>query len=126
MSEVASAGRRELGDEAEGTAAVFLEARGYRILSRNFRCRYGELDLVTEKDGMVCFVEVRMRSTAVWGDPSHTVTFRKQRRVVKAALHYLFAHDLRDRMVRFDVITVVGRGSNAAVEHIPGAFDAGM
>ncbi|WP_371928609.1 proton-conducting transporter transmembrane domain-containing protein [Myxococcus vastator] len=46
--------------------------------------------------------------------------------VVKAALRYLFAHDLRGRMLRFDVISVVGRGERATVEHIPGAFDAGM
>ena len=67
-----------------------------------------------------------MRSTAVWGDPSHTVSFAKQRRVVKAALHYLLVNRLKDRMIRFDVISVVGRGERATVEHLPGAFDAGM
>ncbi|NPC85559.1 YraN family protein, partial [Pyxidicoccus fallax] len=104
----------------------FLEAQGWRVLARNWTCRYGELDVVAERGELVCFVEVRMRSTAVWGDPAHTVSFAKQRRVVKAALHYLFAHDLRERMMRFDVISVVGRGERATVEHIPGAFDAGM
>jgi len=75
---------------------------------------------------VVCFVEVRMRSTDAWGDPALTVSFAKQRRVVKAALRYLFRHDLSDRMVRFDVISVVGQGPAAQLEHIPAAFDAGM
>ncbi|MFY0567193.1 YraN family protein [Archangium lansingense] len=118
--------RKEYGDEGEAEAVRFLEARGYRVRARNFSCRYGELDVVAEHGGTVCFVEVRMRSTAVWGDPSHTVSFAKQRKVVKAALHYLLAHGLRDRMIRFDVISVVGRGERATVEHLPGAFDAGM
>ncbi|MCY1078588.1 YraN family protein [Archangium lansingense] len=118
--------RKEYGDEGEAEAVRFLEARGYRVRARNFYCRYGELDVVAEHGGTVCFVEVRMRSTAVWGDPSHTVSFAKQRKVVKAALHYLLAHGLRDRMIRFDVISVVGRGERATVEHLPGAFDAGM
>ncbi len=118
--------RRGYGNEAEEAVVRLLEARGYRIRARNFRCRYGELDIVAELADTVCFVEVRMRSTAVWGDPAHTVSFAKQRRVVKAALHYLFAYDLRDRMMRFDVVSVVGHGEKASVEHIPNAFDAGM
>jgi putative endonuclease len=122
----AAVDRQGYGSEAEAAAARFLEERGYRIRSRNFRCRYGELDIVAEHGDTVCFVEVRMRSTAVWGDPSHTVSFAKQRRVVKAALHYLFAYDLRERMMRFDVVSVVGHGEKASVEHIPNAFDAGM
>jgi putative endonuclease len=117
--------RREVGQRAEGQAAQLLEASGYRIRARNFTCRYGEVDLVVERGELVCFVEVRMRSSAAWGDPAHTVTFRKQRRVVKAAMHYLFQNDLRERAVRFDVISVVGAGPHARLEHLPGAFEAG-
>ena len=122
----AAVDRRGYGNEAEAAVVRFLEARGYRIRARNFRCQYGELDIVAEHADTVCFVEVRMRSTAVWGDPSHTVSFAKQRRVVKAALHFLFQHGLRERMVRFDVVSVVGRGAAVQVEHLPDAFDAGM
>lgn len=118
--------RKGYGDEGEEAAVRFLEGQGYRVLARNYSCRHGELDVVAERGDTLCFVEVRMRSTAVWGDPSHTVSFAKQRRVVKAALHYLLTQRLRDRMIRFDVISVVGRGERATVEHLPGAFDAGM
>jgi putative endonuclease len=118
--------RKQFGQEAEDATVQFLRNSGYDIRARNFRCPYGEVDVVAEKEGTVCFVEVRMRSTAAWGDPSHTVSHSKQRKVVKAALRYLFQHDLSDRMIRFDVVSVVGRGARAQVEHIPNAFDAGM
>ncbi len=118
--------RKNLGDEAETRTARLLEAAGYSIRERNFRTRWGEVDLVVERGELVCFVEVRMRSSAVWGDPALTVSRAKQRRVVKAALHYMMAHDLRDRMLRFDVVSVLGQGETARLEHIPDAFDAGM
>lgn len=118
--------RKAFGAEGEEAAVKHLEAQGYRVRARNFHCRYGELDIVAEQGETVAFVEVRMWSHAAWGDPSLTVSFKKQRRVVKAALHYLFENELRERMVRFDVVTVVGRGEKARVEHIPNAFDAGM
>src|SRR5262245_44695262 len=114
------------GGEAERAAARFLVQRGYRIRDRNVRCRFGELDIVAELGELLCFVEVRMRSTQLWGDPALTISFRKQRRVVKSALEYLGDHQIRNRMVRFDVISVVGQGTRAALEHIPDAFDAGM
>jgi putative endonuclease len=120
------ANRRDVGNEAEAQAGRLLESQGFRVVARNWTCRYGELDLVAEQGDVMCFVEVRMRSSAVWGDPAHTVSFAKQRRVVKAALHYLFQNGIDGRMVRFDVISVVGQGEHARLEHIPAAFDAGM
>jgi putative endonuclease len=118
--------RQLLGADAEEATARHLEAKGYRIRDRNFHSRYGELDLVAEDGDTVCFVEVRMRSSAAWGDPSQTVSYAKQRKVVKAALHYLHVHGLEGRMVRFDVVSVLGQGEKAQLEHIPDAFDAGM
>jgi putative endonuclease len=126
MVQAAGAERRRWGDAAEDRAAVLLEAAGYRVLERNFQCREGELDIVAERDDVLCFVEVRMRSTAAWGDPALTVSRAKQRRVVRAALRYLFLHRIHGRALRFDVISVVGRGQDAKLEHIPDAFDAGM
>src|SRR5579863_10429055 len=109
MEAAAKTERRREGDAAEGAAASFLEARGLRVLERNFHCREGEIDIVAEEGEILCFVEVRMRSTDTWGDPALTVSRGKQRRVVKAALRYLFRNRLSGRAVRFDVVSVVGR-----------------
>src|SRR4051812_30859041 len=113
---VARAEKRRLGDEAEQAAVEHLQRAGYRVRARNFSCKYGELDIVAERGDTFCFVEVRMRSTAAWGDPSHTVSYGKQRKVVRAALHYLFAHDVHDKVIRFDVVSVIGRGRSAQIE----------
>jgi putative endonuclease len=118
--------QRARGNGAEEAAATYLERQGYAVRERNFQCREGEIDIIAERGELLCFVEVRMRSTAVWGDPSQTVSWGKQRKVVRTALRYLFKHGLSDRMVRFDVMSVVGSGAGAAIEHIPAAFDAGM
>ena len=118
--------RSRLGSEAEEQCVAWLERAGYRICERNWLVREGELDIVAERDGYLCFVEVRMRTSAVFGDPSLTVTRGKQRRVVRAALRYLQRKPAARRMIRFDVMTVLGRGRAAVIEHLPGAFDAGM
>lgn len=118
--------RRAVGDEAEQLAVEHLEREGYRIRDRNVSCRRGELDVVAEKGDVLAFVEVRMRSSAVWGDPSMTVTHAKQRKVVLAAHEYCQRHRLFARVIRFDVASVVGKGREGNVEHIIDAFDAGF
>jgi len=118
--------RGRLGTEAEELCVAWLERAGYRIRDRNWLVREGELDIVAERGEFLCFVEVRMRSSARFGEPSLTVTWAKQRRVVRAALRYLQRRPAPGRMVRFDVMTVLGRGPAAIIEHLPGAFDAGM
>jgi len=120
------ADRAKLGGHAEDQCAAYLERAGYRVRERNWLVREGELDIVAERGEMLCFVEVRMRTSAVFGDPSLTVTREKQRRVVRAALRYLQRWPAPRRMIRFDVMTVLGRGKDAVIEHLPGAFDAGM
>jgi len=119
--------RRQFGDRGEGLAAALLERDGYEILDRNVSCRFGEVDIIAVKDTVHCFVEVRSRATDIFGAPSESVLFAKQRKVVKAAIYWLQRQRLLERVpVRFDVVAVVGRGPNATVEHIPNAFDAGF
>ena len=113
-----------MGDVGEELVAEQLVREGYLIRDRNVRCRLGELDIVAERGALLCFVEVRMRSTALWGDPSLTVCRPKQKRVIFAAMEYLQKQRLRGRMIRFDVASVVGRGRTGVVELIPNAFEA--
>ena len=117
--------RRAIGNEAEQSAVQLLERGGYSIVDRNFTCRWGEVDIIALKDELLCFVEVRMRSTAAWGDPSLTVTGAKQRKVVKAALHYMQREGISKRRMRLDVISVGGGRQDALLEHIPVACDSG-
>lgn len=117
---------RTFGGLNEQLVAQHLLRQGYSVLDSNVACRRGEVDLIAERDGILCFVEVRSRRTAIWGDPSQTVTHAKQRRVVRAAMEWLAKHRAFERMIRFDVASVVGNGADAHVEYLPNAFDAGF
>lgn len=118
--------RRAYGSEGERIAVEYLKVHGYHIRDRNIHCRHGEIDVVAECKETLCFVEVRARSTSRFGGPAVTVMSSKQARVIKAALYYIQKNKIIEKMFRFDVISITGRGVERKVEHITNAFDAGM
>jgi putative endonuclease len=99
------------GDRAEALAAQFLMRHGLVIVSRNFRTRAGEIDLVARDGSTLVFVEVRMRRSQDFGGAAASITARKQQRLVKAANAYL-AMLGREPPCRFDAILM--RGLDAA------------
>jgi len=97
---------KALGDRGEAAAAQYLRKRGCTLLDRQWRCRYGELDLVArDADGTICFVEVKLRSGNLAGLPREAVDRRKRERLRAAAACYLSQHDL-DAPARFDVAEI--------------------
>jgi putative endonuclease len=116
--------RKAFGDVGETLVAEALVRDGYVIRARNVHCRRGEIDIVAEKGALLCFVEVRMRSNATWGDPAVSVHRGKQLKVIYSAMEYVQKHRLGNRMIRFDVASVLGQGRSAVVELIPNAFEA--
>jgi len=113
----------DLGRLAEDKAAEYLKTLGYKILALRWRCPLGELDIVASEGGTMVFVEVRSRSSSAYGFPSETVTKKKQSKVIKAALSYLKAKNLKPEALRFDVIGFAGGAGEP--EHIINAFEAG-
>ncbi|HEX4523203.1 MAG TPA: YraN family protein [Casimicrobiaceae bacterium] len=77
------------GAAAEALAADFLEARGLTIVTRNYRCRGGEIDLIASNGDTLIFVEVRLRSDAAFGGAAESITAAKKKRLRFAAAHYL-------------------------------------
>ena len=122
--EAAISGTRDAGDRGERAAAEFLERRGCEILAVQWRCRYGELDLVARaRAGAVCFVEVKLRSTRAIGLPREFVDGRKQERLRKTAMAYLVESGMEDAPARFDVAEVyMGRDGSLRVEYLEDAF----
>lgn len=114
----------DLGREGEEAAALYLSMRNYRLLDKNWRMDHRELDLVAESCGLIIFVEVKTRSTTVFGSGAEAVDARKQRFLISAARAYLTQHKLYDAPIRFDVITVTGRQAPFEIHHIKGAFDS--
>ena len=115
---------RTAGNRGEAEVARYLRKMGYTLLASQWRCRFGELDLVArDKRGTVCFVEVKLRRDIGHGLPIEAVGKTKQRRIISTAKLYAAEHDLFDYDMRFDVIEVVVDDQNRLwVRHVPGAF----
>jgi len=115
-----------VGKLGEEIATAFLTARGYRVLERNFRCKGGEVDIITRDpaDKSLIFVEVKTRRGLSYGVPQLAVTPFKQRQISKAALTWLSKNRLHDSNARFDVIAILLDSSGQHnVEHIVNAFE---
>jgi putative endonuclease len=116
-------GLRGKGQQWERLAARRLEAEGYTIRDRNFRARAGEIDLIAEERGVLCFIEVKGRADPGFGSPAEAVTLEKQRRIFRAAEEYLKRRRLGAPSCRFDVVTVVAQGGSVEVAILRNAFE---
>ena len=97
--------QREVGTRQESRAAEYLESLGYHILVRNFRCRFGEIDLIAKQDDTYIFIEVKYRTGRTAGDPTSAVDGKKQKKISKTADYYRMLHQIpMDVPCRFDVV----------------------
>lgn len=114
--------RRDLGARGEKLGRRFLETRGYRIVERNYRSRLGEIDLVCQDGDTIVFVEIKTRTSDLFGRPVEAVNRRKQARLRRLAEEYLINNNLEHRPVRFDVLSIVTGPEEPGIEHLTGAF----
>ena len=117
-------GTRAAGIRGEAEVAKYLRKKGYTLLASQWRCRFGELDLVArDKRGTVCFVEVKLRSGGAIALPREFVDSRKQARLRAAAAAYISTHDL-DAPARFDVAEVYAENDGTLrIEYLEAAFE---
>lgn len=122
-----------LGAAAEQQAEHYLHQQGLVTRARNYRCKLGEIDLImlhtTHSPGQarptLVFVEVRLRTNKRFAPAVETVDYRKQRKIIKTAQHYLQQHNLYDKIpCRFDVVALDHTGSAPHIQWIPNAFGA--
>lgn len=107
------------GPDAEKVAADYLAQQGLTLTARNYRCRFGEIDIIAEEGTTLVFAEVRSRSSSRYGGAAESITATKQLRILRAARHYL-AHAGRQARCRFDVLLI--EGDPPAIEWIRDAF----
>ncbi len=115
-------GNRGCGKIAEEDAAKFLKSRGYRILLRNYKTRFSEIDIIAREKEIICFVEVKSRTTARFGLGQESITPLKQSKIAKAALSFLQENNLLDSRSRFDVVVVSLRDGRKDFQLIRDAF----
>ena len=116
--------QQKLGQFGEEQAARYLRRRFYTILERNYRCRFGEIDLIARRGGILAFVEVKLRRDDAHGEAREFVTARKQQRILAAAELWLSQHET-PLQPRFDVIEVyapAGAEGTVQINHIENAF----
>lgn len=116
--------RHEFGKQGEDLACAELRRRGYAILARRYRTRYGEIDIVARDGETTVFVEVKARGGGEFGGAAAAVTGWKQRRITTMAVDYLARHGLHDRPVRFDVVAIELVDGRTRVDVYPHAFES--
>jgi putative endonuclease len=114
--------RRLLGQAGEALAADTLQQQGYKILTRNYRTPYGEIDLIARHGDTLVFVEVKLRRSEVFGPPQAAVNTAKQRHLRLAAQYYLSQQRAEDIKIRFDVVAITMAGPQPRIEIFAGAF----
>ena len=116
--------RQDLGRRGEAIARAHLRSIGYVIVAANYRSKAGEIDLVTERDGEIVFVEVRARSGQSMGLPEESITPAKRSHLVATAQAYLRQHAAQDRQWRIDLVAVeFRRGRPPRVRIIESAIE---
>lgn len=111
--------KTHVGFISEKQAANFLIKKGLKLIASNYRCSYGEIDLIMQDKTILVFVEVRLRHEKGFGDALESIDSRKQQKLLKSATHYLQKHRLIDKIdCRFDVVGF----TNSTIEWIKDAF----
>ena len=98
--------KKTVGQLGEEIASNALEKEGYRILEKNFSCKQGELDIIAEDKGVICFVEVKARTSEDYGLPEEAVTYWKKRKLLIVAHVYVEKKKIKERDMRFDIVSV--------------------
>lgn len=114
---------RRKGRQGEDLAAAYLLEQGYVIMARNYRTRYGELDLVCNKDGVLVIIEVKTRWGDKYGCGAQAVIPSKIRRIRRLALEFLAGQEQWWEEIRFDVISILWHDEqHHQIDHIQAAF----
>lgn len=104
---------KKIGDRGESRAEDYLKSLGYKILSRNYRTRFGELDIICQDEETLVFVEVKLKATDYFGSPGEMITKRKKGHLLASAKFYLLEKNYQGPW-RFDAVLLAGKG----LEHL--------
>ncbi len=111
--------KRVIGAQYEEKVRLYLKKKGYEIVEKNFHAGQGEIDIIAKDNGTWVFIEVKYRSCVLRGYGEEAVDYRKQQRIYRSALYYMYKNKIsEDSKVRFDVIAI----NEEEIRHITNAF----
>ena len=104
------------GKQGEKMAANYLKKNGYKIVEKNYHCKFGEIDIIALDGDILSFIEIKTRSTNEYVPPEFTVTKHKQSKIKRSAGHYLGRHGIENRDCRFDIVAItMGKGKKDVI-----------
>ncbi len=119
MNKKSNSNNRQIGAFIETIVCKHLSQKGYIILERNYRCKFGEIDIIAKNNDYIVFIEVKYRKNVALGYPMEAVDFRKQQKIIKTSLFYIAQnHICINSNYRYDVISIIGN----KITHIKNAF----
>lgn len=114
--------KRLKGKLFEDLAVEYLVKKGYKVVERNFHCSFGEIDIIAKKDEVLCFIEVKARSSKNFGSSLESITVYKQKKIMKVAEFYMMKNKIYDKPLRFEAIGVDISNDPPLIEHIENIF----
>ena len=111
----------DLGKKGEQLAVDFLQQKGFTILERNYRFQKAEVDIIIQKENLICAVEVKTRSTPEFGNPQDFVKPKQIQQLVKVMDFYINENNL-DVELRFDIVAIIKNKFGTQIEHLEDAF----
>ncbi len=113
--------KRAIGQIGENIAIEYLKAKGYKVLKTNYVKNHGEIDIITEFNNTIVFVEVKYRKNLSFGHPLESISEKKIRKILETANLYLIDNDI-NKNIRFDVVSILENNGINETEHIINAF----
>jgi len=110
------------GNRGEAIALAFLQSRGLIIVETQYRYGRGEIDIIAREGEVLVFCEVKMRTSDRYGAPEYAVNRKKQAQVRKIAEAYLYEHEIREQICRFDVVAIEMKAGRTEIRHLRNAF----
>lgn len=110
--------KRTFGKFYEDLAVDFFKNKGYKIITRNFNSSFGEIDIIAEKNGVLCFIEVKARSKKDFGSPLEAITPSKQKRMIKIAEYYCMKNKIINKPLRFEALGIELIGDKPYFDHV--------
>jgi len=115
--------RINLGNRGEDLATVYLEEKGFQIIVRNYRQKLGEVDIIATDKKTLVFIEVKTRTSLLFGQPFEAVTVHKQAQLSRIALDYMTRNKIKNQAARFDVISIlIEKNKKPKIEHLQNCF----
>ena len=108
----------EFGSKGENKVCQYLEKNDYCIIKRNFKCSYGEIDIIATDKNELVFIEVKTRSSIKYGEARESVNKIKKKHIKKASEFYIYKNRLEKCFVRFDVIEVYVKDDRCYIKHL--------